>query len=221
MMNWIKKYIRHWLLCKRFPKSIIHYGAVADKKSVLGQYAVLFSNAVLQNTTLGNYSYVQNHTVLINSSIGRFCSIAANVNVGLASHPLDRVSTNPVFYDNTQPLPFFFTNKVQYKEKELKTNISADVWIGQGAMVKSGINIGVGAVIGAGAIVTHDVEPYSIVAGIPAKHIKWRFDTVIREQLIQSKWWELSDKQLAQLAPKFNNPEEMLKMMAQNFRGKQ
>lgn len=144
-------------LRRRFPRSVIHRGAMADKGSTLGEFSVLFSDAKLENSWLGAYSYVQSGSVIYSAEVGAFCSIASNVVIGLAAHPTSRVSTSPVFYDNAQPLPKFFVRDRQFTHNLPKTFIGADVWIGQGVMIKAGVRIGVGAVIGAGAIVTKDI----------------------------------------------------------------
>lgn len=206
----IKRIIREWLLRKRFPQSMIYPGVIVDKKSQLSMYSVLFSNVILIESSLGMYSYVQANSVICNTRIGPFCSIAGSVHIGLASHPTNMVSTNPVFYDNTQPLPYFFAKSKQYYETIPKTIIEADVWIGQGAMIKAGIKVGIGAVIGAGAIVTKDVAPYSIVVGVPAREVKKRFDDSTCKKLIDSKWWEFDGVKLEKFAPFFSNPEKFL-----------
>lgn len=209
-MHSIKKIIREWILRRRFPKSVIYSGAMVDKKSQLSVHSVLFANVIFMDSSLGMYSYVQAHSVICNAKIDRFCSIAGNVYIGLAVHPINMVSTNPVFYDNTQPLPYFFTKSKQFYETMPKTIIEADVWIGQGAMIKAGVKVGIGAVIGAGAIVTKDVAPYSVVVGAPAHEVKKRFDDFTCKKLIDSKWWEFDDTKLEKFAPFFSDPEKFL-----------
>ena len=205
-----KKFIKYFYFKYKYNDSKIYLGATIDNLSSVGKYSVIFSNTALINSRLGDYSYVQKNSEIINTTIGKFCSLASNVTIGLANHPTHFVSTSPVFYDNTQPLPMFFSDKKYFIDTRLKTNIGADVWIGQSVIIKSGINIGVGAVIGAGAVVTKDVEPYSIVVGVPAKHIKFRFNPEIIIKLIESEWWMLSEVKLKKLVPYFNNPEELL-----------
>jgi acetyltransferase-like isoleucine patch superfamily enzyme len=119
-------------------------------------------------------------------TIGRFTSISPGVRVYNQNHPLDHLSTHPFFYDprlgllKDNPLP----------RGELV--IGHDVWIGVNAVILPGCRrIGTGAVIGAGAIVTKDVDDFAIVAGNPAKTIKHRFDEPTRERILASKWWEL------------------------------
>lgn len=207
MIRWIKNYIKYLVLKKRFPYSEIYFGALIDNNSNLGKNSVVFSNTVLINSTLDDYSYIQKNSEIINSEIGKFCSIASNVTIGLANHPTDLLSTSPVFYDNTQPLPYFLTNEKLAGEFSSKTFIASDVWIGQSVMIKAGISIGVGAVIGAGAVVTKDVAPYSIVAGVPAKHIRYRFDKNSIDKLLESKWWDLKEEELKKYFIYFNKKE--------------
>lgn len=212
---WIKQIIREQCLRRRFPRSVIHAGASANRESIVGEYCVLFRNAALIDSSLGAYSYVQSESIICNAEIGPFCSIAGNVSIGLGAHPTFMVSTNPVFYDNAQPLPKFFTKSRQFTHIFPKTIIGADVWIGQGAMLKAGIKIGTGAVIGAGSVVTKDIPPYSIAVGNPCRPIKLRFPEDICLRLLDSKWWEFDEARLEKLAPLFSDPEAFLGALEQ------
>lgn len=207
-MAWFRGVLREYRLRKRFPSSVIYSGAVADQGSALGEYSVLFEDVKLVNTSLGAYSYVQSSSTIYNSEIGPFCSIASNVAIGLGAHPTSMVSISPVFYDNEQPLPRFFTKHRQFTETLPKTTIGPDVWIGQGVMVKAGVSIGVGAVIGAGAVVTKDVPPYMIAAGNPCRPIRSRFNDETCKKLIESQWWKFDEARLQELANYFQEPEE-------------
>jgi acetyltransferase-like isoleucine patch superfamily enzyme len=207
---WIKQIIREQRLRKRFPRSVIHAGAVADRNSVLGEHSVLFCKATLLDSILGAYSYVQSGTVVCNVEIGAFCSIASGVNIGLGAHPTFMVSTNPVFYDHEQPLPKFFTRDRLFTQIFPRTTIGADVWIGQGAMIKAGVKIGTGAVIGAGSVVVKDIPPYAIAVGNPCRPIKLRFSEDICQRLFDSRWWEFDKAKLEKLAPLFSDPELFL-----------
>lgn len=214
-MNILRKFIILGRLKRRFPKSVIHTGAVADYQSQLGDFSVLFREASLMQSDLGAYSYVQSGSVICNAEIGKFCSIAGGVYIGLAGHPMHMVSTSPVFYDNSQPLPRFFVKEQKYTEILPRTVIGADVWIGQGAMIKAGVTIGVGAVIGAGSIVIKDIAPYVIAAGNPCKQIRLRFSEEIIRRLIESKWWSISDKRIEEVSSSFIDPMKFLDALEQ------
>jgi acetyltransferase-like isoleucine patch superfamily enzyme len=216
-LTWAKSYIRGVILRKKFPTSVIYAGASVDQTSVLGEYSVLFRNVAMIDSSLGAHSFVQSGSVVYNVELGKFCSIASNVSIGLGVHPVHMVSTSPVFYDNTQPLPKFLVNSRIFAETLPRTIIGADVWIGQGAMIKAGVTIGVGAVIGAGSIVTKDIAPYVIAAGNPCREIRPRFEEDITSRLISSEWWKKSGKELEYLANLFVEP---LKLIAELDRSK-
>jgi acetyltransferase-like isoleucine patch superfamily enzyme len=199
----------------RFPRSVIHQGATADRDCILGEHSVLFRGTRLNGSVLGAYSYVQAGSAVYNSDIGSFCSIAEGVTIGLGGHPTFMVSTSPVFYDNTQPLPRFFTQDRLFAEASPRTIIGADVWIGQGAIIKAGVRIGVGAVIGSASMVTKDVPPYTIAAGNPCRPIRQRFTDDRCRRLVESRWWDFHESKLKSLAPLFSNPEAFLAAIGQ------
>ncbi len=210
MIRSLKQWLREAILRRRFPRATIHSGAIADKKSRLADFSVLFRDVVLLDSVLGAYSYVQAGSAIYSAEIGPFCSIAGDVVIGLGAHPTSMVSTSPVFYDNRQPLPRFFVTESKFSDIFPRTILGADVWIGQGALIKAGVRIGVGAVIGAGAVVTRDIPPYVVAGGNPCREIRQRFSEDIRQGLLASQWWALSESDLARLAPTFADPESFL-----------
>lgn len=209
-MKMIPRFFRHLLheyrLRRRFRRSVIHPGVRVAPGCSLGDWSVLFSNVRLSDSSVGAYSYVQENTALYGAEVGPFCSIAANVTIGLLDHPMFMVSTSPVFYDNGQPLPKAFVCESQRGYKVPKTILEADVWIGEGAKVRAGVRIGVGAVIGAGSLVTRDIAPYTIVAGVPCRPLRRRFDDAICNRLLESAWWRLDEEKLVALAPYYSDP---------------
>lgn len=210
---WIRARLNLLAARRRFPRSVIHVGATLSDDSGMDEASVLFAEAALLDSRLGAFSYVQARTVVTAADIGPFCSIAANVCIGLAAHPTHMVSTSPVFYDPAQPLPKFLVRERRLTSTLPRTSIGADVWVGQNALVRAGVRVGVGAVIGAGAVVTRDVAPYSIVGGSPARLIRRRFADDLCDRLLESRWWELPLGELERLAPDFSDPEKLLKAL--------
>ncbi len=141
---------------------------------------------------IGAFSFINEHvTIRGTGEIGRFCSIAPNVYIGLVDHPTECLSSSCFFYDKKMwgEIENDFNNKqfpVELKKDIIQ--IGNDVWIGMGAKIMRGVNIGSGSIIAAGAVVTKDVEPYSIVGGVPAKLIKYRFDKETIEKLLKCEW---------------------------------
>ena len=166
------------------------------------------SGSALTKVRMGRYSYVGSYTLITDAEIGSFCSIGGNCNIGGGLHPTNMVSTSPVFYKGRNILRKNFAN-IEFEPSE-KVNIGNDVWIGEGAYIKAGVSIGDGAVVGAHSVVTHDVEPYSIVAGVPAKEIRKRFDDDIVSKLLEIKWWDLSEDELKDLGNAFSDPETLI-----------
>jgi phosphonate metabolism protein (transferase hexapeptide repeat family) len=158
---------------------------------VLGRYTAVAERVVMAECTLGDYSYLARHSEAIYTDIGKFCAIAANVRLNALNHPIERVSQHNITY---RPNEYFAFAKIDKGFRALRQSkrvmIGHDVWIGHGAIVLPGISIGHGAVIAAGAVVTKDVEPYAIVAGVPAKRIKWRFEKKLRDELLELCWWD-------------------------------
>ena len=213
MLDLIKNIIKNRMYKRRFPNSTIYKNVRIDIKSFVGINSVLFSNTSLIESIIGRYTYVQKYSSIYNTEIGNYCSIASSVSIGLASHPTDFISTSPVFYDNLQPLPDFFIQNKTYSDVLPRTYIGSDVWIGQSVMIKAGLTIGTGSIIGAGSIVTKDVQPYSIVAGVPSRTIKMRFPDKLIFELLESKWWEEDPNLLKTLSSSFTNPKEFLEKL--------
>ena len=216
LIEWAKTSLRRFLLRRRFPSSVIYPGAVANHGSTLGEYSVLFRNVLMLDSSLGAYSYAQSGAAIYNAEIGPFCSISGGVIIGLGAHPTSMVSTSPVFYDNEQPLPKFFAKDLKFTQVLPRTVIGPDVWIGQGATIKAGIKIGAGAVIGAGSIVTKDIPPYAIAVGNPCRPIKFRFSEDVCQRLNDSRWWDLDEARLTELAPLFSDVESFIKGLKGN-----
>lgn len=160
------------------------------------------------NKISGKYSYAGYGTIVCSeeSKIGAFCSIATDVVIGLGEHPQTFLSTHPFQYARCTNLK----NKLVKFPFFKPVVIGNDVWIGYNAMIKEGLTIGDGAIIG-GGIVTHNIPPYAVVAGVPARIIKYRFSEEIISKLLRLKWWELDDSLIEQLP--FDNIEACIEKL--------
>lgn len=158
--------------------------------------------------SIGMYSYARTGTLRNISSIGRYCSIGPNVTLGEGEHPSNWLSTSPAQYLAQQFSWFPPDKELMEKRRVARTKnnddgargnieIGNDVWIGGGVTIRRGVKIGDGAIIGGNAFVTKDVEPYSIVVGLPAKHVRYRFPKEIVDRLIALKWWRFDINDLA------------------------
>lgn len=172
------------------------------------------SGCQLVNVTMDKHSFCGYDCTLINCVIGSFCSISNGVVIGGGMHPINWVSTSPVFYKGRDSVKKKFS--VYERDEPKKTYIGHDVWIGEKVLIKQGINIGNGAVIGMGSIVTKDVQPYEIVAGNPAKVIRKRFSDDIIYNLNIAKWWLLSEDELNKYAKYIKEPQKFIERINQN-----
>ncbi|MFI3316698.1 MAG: CatB-related O-acetyltransferase [Rikenellaceae bacterium] len=182
------------------------YNSTIDRTSRIG------ARSVMANSTLGKYSYCGNDSSINDTDIGHFCSIANKVLIGAGDHPINNVSTSPAFYGSSRN---GVKRKLYHGKQPLppRTTVGNDVWIGYGALIKSGVNIGDGAIIAMGSIVTKDVAPYAIVAGNPAKLIKHRFENQLIFDMLSSEWWNLEGDILCELGEYINEPSIFLEKL--------
>lgn len=167
--------------------------------SQVDKTAALRQQTRIHNCRVGRYTYIARNTLAQRVDFGDFCSVSEGCNIGMPSHPTEFVSTSPVFLQGGNYLKKHFA-ALPY-ENCPTTTVGNDVWIGAHAQVKSGLTIGNGAIIAAGAVVTHDVPPYAIVGGVPAKVIRYRFDEETIHRLEAIRWWDSTDAQLTKTGP--------------------
>ena len=178
--------------------------------STLCDYTNLAHNASVNLSTIEKRSSIGRYSIVADVDMGAYCSVSWLVTIGAGPHPIDTISSH---FFNYYP-KFGIVEEINPLEYP-RTTIGNDVWIGAGSIIKGGVRIGDGAVIGSGAVVTHDVEPYAIVAGVPARVIKYRFDEQTRERLLKIKWWDFDDATLKNIIDLFNKPldEDILQQL--------
>lgn len=197
------KYLKNFFSVKKFNKSI-SWLSFWDSTTEIPNELYLAPFARLMNCKVGKYTRIKPGCVFKNVTIGNYCSFANNVMVGLGQHPTFLLSTNSVFYK--AGITDRFVKKIEYDE-EPRTFIGNDVWMGNGAVVMDGVNIGDGAIVASRAVVTKDVPPFAVVGGVPAKVLKYRFPHDIVMELLDWKWWNLSDDQIDKILPIFTDGE--------------
>lgn len=200
-MKILRKLIKMiYIKIKYFHTHAIIKSTYISLETEIGQYCQIGKNVKIgKQCSIDNFSYINQNTIIEDKvHVGKYCSISENVRIAPGEHPLNYLSTHPLFYDKNyqKKVKMILKTSKEYVNPTRKpTIIENDVWIGMNVIIKQGVTIGNGAVIGAGAIVTRNVQPYTIVAGVPATFIRNRFDYKIIEQLQKEKWWdkELND----------------------------
>lgn len=162
------------------------------------------AGSALVDSSMDRHSFCGYDCTILHTDIGAFASIASRVTVGGVAHPMHFVSMSPVFLSHKDSVKKKFA-RFDYLPV-MRTTIGADVWIGEGAYIKAGVRIGNGAVVGMGAVVTRDVPDYAIVAGSPARLLRYRFDEATCRVLSETQWWTRDDAALSALAPLIDDP---------------
>lgn len=171
--------------------------------------AIVMGHVLLQNATLGEYSVVGPYTSLFWAQTGAFCGFAQRCTIGAMPHYPDRATSHEfAFTEYSGIIPMGEVQWEHISPPQL-TYVGADVWMGTGAIVRSGVRIGNGAVIAAGAVVTKKVHDYEIVGGVPARRLRMRFPDGIIERLLRLQWWSWPESLLAEQAALFRQPLDL------------
>lgn len=197
-------------------KNVLKYSHnIVKSKTYLGKHCKVYPSSRLSNTLIGNYTYVSENSVINNTIIGKFCSIGANFMAGRGLHPTNGISTHPMFYSTAKQNGKSIT--INNKIEEFKPiTIGNDVFIGMNVTVLDGVSIGDGAIIGAGAVVSKDIPPYAIAVGNPIEIKKYRFSPDTIQKLLNIKWWNFNDHDLAMVEKHFFNTEDFISIIEEN-----
>jgi len=169
---------------------VIHDGCTITD-STFGAYTEVGAMSRIAGSHFGAYSYCDRLADIANARIGRFANIASGVRIGATDHPLDTAACHHFLYrsgdywDDAEADAGFFAHRASRRAV-----IGHDTWLGHNAQVKPEVVVGDGAVVAAGAVVTRDVAPYTIVAGIPARKLRNRQPPEIARRLITLAWWD-------------------------------
>ena len=165
--------------------------------STFGRYVEIGRGSRIAHSTLGDYSYCDRYADIANAEIGKFSNIASYVRIGATDHPMDKASLHHFHYRSAD----YFDDATHDEDwfalrRSRQALIGHDTWIGHGAQIRPEVSVGHGAVIAGGAIVTKDVPPYMIVAGIPAAPLRLRFDAEVADRMMSLAWWDWSHDRL-------------------------
>lgn len=173
-----------------------------------GRFVEIGRGSRVAHSRIGDYSYCDRYCDIANADVGRFVNIASFVRIGATDHPLDRASLHHFMYrsdsywGDAAPDEDWFAYRGTRRAK-----LGHDTWIGHDAQIKPEVSIGHGAVVASGAIVTTDVDPYTIVAGVPARPIRSRQPPEIADRLIALGWWDWEHDRLRDALEDFRNLE--------------
>jgi phosphonate metabolism protein (transferase hexapeptide repeat family) len=181
----------------------IHEGCEIQN-SHFGAYCEVGRGSRVTNSSFADYAYCDQHADIANTSVGKFANIAAMVRIGPTDHPMANASLHHFLYrsayywDDVADDPAFFAARAARR-----TVLGPDCWIGHGVIIKPDVTVGAGAVIASGAVVTKDVPPYMIMAGLPATPLRPRFEARVADRLLALAWWDWSHEALREALPDF------------------
>lgn len=187
---------------------------VSVTNSELGAWTEFHPHTRMHESTIGDFTYLMERVQTDYTTIGKFGNIAAAVRLGPTNHPIHRPTAHHFTYRAEQYDLGEDDDTVFEWRADQPVTLGHDVWVGHGALVLPGVTVGNGAVIGAGAVVTEDVEPYTVVAGVPAEPIRRRFSEAVANRIEATEWWHWDHDTLASRLDAFRDLETFLDQYA-------
>jgi acetyltransferase-like isoleucine patch superfamily enzyme len=181
----------------------LNAGARIFKSMIRGPLFLNKNSQIGPDVVTSKYFGMNESCFIARATAGAFCAIGARTAINPFNHPIDWLSTNEFQY---HPKSFDWVDEYNQIERLERmpdmfqhVTIGNDVWTGHNVNVMAGVNVGDGAIIAAGSVVTKDVPPFAIVAGVPATVKRYRFPEKTIARLLRVKWWDLELSQLSGL----------------------
>lgn len=224
MIKKIGKYFINKYIAKK-NDVIIHKNSDIRIGNKFGGKNLVGPHTSVSRSAIGFATYIGANCTMDMVTVGKYCAIGSNVHVIAATHPTKQfVSIHPAFYSTRKQAGFTYVDECKFEEfkyverGEKTVVIENDVWIGDNVSILGGVTIHDGAIIGAGAVVTKDVEPYTIVGGVPAKTIGKRFEQYQIEWLLNFKWWNKSHEWIKLHQAEFVSIDKFIKNICEDKR---
>lgn len=184
--------------------------------SIIDNFSKIQQPYKINNSEIGRGTYIASNSLISFVNIGKYCSVGPNFLCGWGIHPINGLSTSPMFYSILKQNGKTFS-KINKIEERKKIIIGNDVFIGSNVTILDGVVIGDGAVIGAGAVVSKDIPPYAIAVGCPIEIIKYRFSEDVIDKLLQIKWWDFEDGELKDVEAYFYDISDFIEKYFNNL----
>lgn len=210
----MRAYIKSVFSLKKITYKNVSLLSLWDSDSEFSSKSLIGKFVKLKQSKVGRYSRVNKGCTVANTEIKNFTGISFDCLIGPGGHPSTLASTALIFHKHNK-IRKEWCKEINYYKGSVE--IGNDVLVGARSIILNNVKIGDGAIIGAGSVVTKNVEPYSIVGGVPARHIKYRFEPEIIERLMEIEWWNFDDQEISQNINFFWEPEITLDILNKYF----